>query len=87
MPSADARVYFEIDRAGGGGRHWVWRIRVTGSGEILAHSEMLQSRAAAEEAMRRVRDDAGLCAHVWDQTTQPGPTWAPLPDPPPAPPA
>jgi uncharacterized protein YegP (UPF0339 family) len=82
MASGDARVYFEIDRAGGGGRYWVWRIRNAGSGDILAQSEMLHSRPAAEDAIRLVRDDARLCGHVWDHTTVPGPTWAPLPDPP-----
>ncbi len=87
MASGEAQVYFEVDRAGGGGRYWVWRIRTTGSGDILVHSEMLHSRAAAEEAIRLVRDDAGLCGHVWDHTTVPGPTWAPLPDPPVAAPA
>ena len=87
MTRGDARVYFEIDRAGGGGRYWVWRIRATGGGDVLVHSEMLQSREAAEEAIRLVRDDAGLCAHVWDHTSVPGPTWAPLPDPPAPPPA
>jgi uncharacterized protein YegP (UPF0339 family) len=81
MTSGDARVFFEIDRAGGGGRYWVWRIRAIGSGDVLVHSEMLQSRAAAEDAIRLVRDDVGLCSHVWDQTTEPRATWAPLPEP------
>lgn len=86
MATVNGRVYFEMDRAGGGGRYWVWRIRVAGGGDVLAHSEMLQSRAACEEAIRLVRDDAGQCAHVWDQTAEPA-TWAPLPDAPPPPPA
>lgn len=81
MSSGDGRVYFEIDRAGGGGRYWVWRIRTIGSGDVLVQSEMLHSREAAEGAIRLVRDDAGLCSHVWDHTTVPGPTWAPLPEP------
>ncbi len=86
MTAGNGRVYFEIDRAGSGGRYWVWRIRVVGGGDVLVHSEMLQSRAACEEAIRLVRDDAAECAHVWDQTAQPA-AWAPLPDPPPPPPA
>ncbi len=86
MASGEARVYFEIDRAGGGGRYWIWRIRTIGSGDVLVESEMLQSRAAAEEAIRLVRDDSGLCTHVWDQTPEAGATWAPLPDAPPPPP-
>ena len=78
MASDDQRVYFEIDRAGGGGRYWVWRIRTIGSGDILVSSEMLQSREIAEDAIRLVRDDAGACTHVWDHTAGSGPVWAPL---------
>ena len=72
------KVYFEITRAGEGNRQWIWRIRSHGNNEVLASSELLNTRAAAENAMRTVRQDASFTTHVWDQTVSGGAAWVGL---------
>ena len=62
----ESKTYFELARAGEDDRRWVWRIRSFEDHAILASSEPLPSRSAAEDAMRLVADSR--FAHVWDQT-------------------
>ena len=62
----ESKTYFELARAGADDRRWIWRIRSFDDHAILASSEPLPSRTAAEDAMRLVADSR--FAHVWDQT-------------------
>ena len=75
----EAQIFFEIDRTGDREQQWVWRIRSHGDNEVLVSSEVLGTREAAENAMRLVRDNAGLCSRVWDQTVVPQTDWVPFP--------
>ena len=59
-------MYFTIRRNSNTGKYW-WRAVADGNNEILAHSEMLNSKQACYHAIAIVQAEAGS-APIYDKT-------------------